>query len=105
MLKRLLKHAEEKAHCFFTPMWASNWKDMGAPGNKQEDMTTVHDSFKRHHIKPSVKMKRNMEYNDPSFEQNMNKFAEIFGLEITSPCLELPIGGKMLFRCKKCYKR
>lgn len=88
------KACRGKGTLFFTPMWASNWKDMGAPGNKQEDMATVHDSFKRHHISRIVKIERNMEY-ESSFEQNMNKFAEIFGLEITS----MPGTSEIVERC------
>lgn len=72
-----------KGTLFFTPMWASSWKDMDAPANKQEEMTTIHDLFKRHHIARIVKIEMGTRY-DPSFEQNVNKFAEMFGLEVMS---------------------
>ncbi|OPY22086.1 MAG: hypothetical protein A4E24_00128 [Methanomethylovorans sp. PtaU1.Bin093] len=68
---------------FFTPMWASNWKDLDAPGNKQEDMETICDSFKRHHISRIVKIEKGTLY-DPAFEENIKRLADMFGLEIIS---------------------
>jgi len=68
---------------FFTPMWASNWKDLDAPGNRQEDMETICDSFKRHHISRILKIEKGTRY-DPTFEENIKKFADMFGLEIIS---------------------
>jgi len=72
-----------KGSLFFTPMWASNWKDMDASGDKQTDLKTICDSFKRHHISRIVKIERSTRH-DPAFEQNINQFAEMFGLEIMS---------------------
>lgn len=72
-----------KGTLFFTPMWASNWKDVDAPANKQEDLATICDSFKRHHISRIVKIERDKRY-DPAFEQNVKQFAEMFGMEVAS---------------------
>lgn len=88
------KACRGKGTLFFTPMWASSWKDMNAPINKQEDMTTIHDSFKRYHISRIVKIERDTKY-DPAFEQNVNKFSEMFRLEITS----MPGTSKIVERC------
>lgn len=72
-----------KGSLFFTPMWASNWKDVDAPGDKQTDLKTICDSFKRQHISRIVKIEKDKTY-DPAFEQNVNLFAETFGLETMS---------------------
>ena len=83
-----------KGTLFFTPMWASSWKDMDAPANKQEEMTTIHDLFKRHHIARIVKIEMGTRY-DTSFEHNVNKFAEMSGLEIIS----MPGTAEIVERC------
>jgi hypothetical protein len=74
---------QRKRYTVLYSMWASSWKDMDAPANKQEEMTTIHVLFKRHHIARIVKIEMGTRY-DPSFEQNVNKFAERFGLEVMS---------------------
>ncbi|MGB3908081.1 MAG: DUF1638 domain-containing protein [Methanomethylovorans sp.] len=79
---------------FFTPMWASNWKDLDSPVNKQKDIETIRDSFKRHHISRIVKIEKGTRY-DPVFEENIKKFAHMFGLEITS----LPGSTEIVERC------
>lgn len=84
-----------KGTLFFTPMWACNWKDVGAPGKKQEDMVTIQDSFKRHHISRIVKIERGTGQDDPAFEQNVKKFAEMSGLEVIS----MPGTAEIVERC------
>ncbi len=83
-----------KGTLFFTPMWASNWKAVDAPVNKQEDMTTIHSSFKRQHISRIVKIEKDTRC-DPAFEENVKKFAEMSGLEIIS----MPGTTKIVERC------
>lgn len=79
---------------FFTPMWASSWKDMDAPRSKQEDMPTICNSFKRQHIGRIVKIEKGTRC-DPVFEENVKKFAEMFGLEIMS----MPGTTQIVERC------
>jgi hypothetical protein len=84
-----------KGTLFFTPMWASNWKDMDAPRNKQEDLMTINDSFKRQHISRIVRIDKSTRY-DPAFEENVKNFAQRFGLEIIS----MPGTAEIV---EKCY--
>ena len=84
-----------KGTIFFTPMWASNWKDMDAPSNKQENMATVNDSLKRQHISRIMRIDRDNVCNS-AFLENVGQFAEKFGLEVMS----MPGTTKLV---EKCY--